>query len=924
MLGSYTDPESGDEVLISADSRGFQWINATADERLSFEFHPEDFKLIPAEGSGHEIEITFETDDDGFVSAALRGEKRYERLVGSMEMKVREGPVHLSLPEVTRKSGTNIHAFMCNLLEDPSDWRDFSVLLLIATNAHLNSGIPCVIVDDTSPADDDAIQNLLDRLQPNQVTVFRSEDEEAQGQIEGNETAIVTERTCNGLAAVNDFVAATWAKEIQKAVVVSNGDYALALLATSLACLLDAPLFVTEGPVAEADLGKLMPDLGSYPVIVLGEQIELDADVTSLADVAAVTGYVKDSGISIKYLAVTNPSDRATRKLSLTAPIYAAVHGGLVLPLKDVAIQKPAPLDGEPLMKVKEQLEKAYQVLGQPRWLALVGSPQAVPACKTTEDVNNSKEYAVTDYPYATAKFNLDDAHEIAVGRCFTDSSTAAFLLATRSANFVALKSDGDWRSKIVDAGLWGFPEIRQLFFNSGFTLASCQKGDMQPLHQKDFEEDNKTIEAAAVLHKDHSWWGGLGQCVGRNTNAMLAPCVMVSLGCHAAGIDEGVPSCASRLLARGAVCFTGAARCPTAIATLWSVAFFNELLCSGSSVGEANREAHNKFMAHHLKGINLGKYTLVNRFTLGDPALRPFPNVSMDITPARHSFGPGGSVTVFGPSSWKMVEVHQDQLKEWKYDGKLFDPVALGCAPEAGWCGGGYDKQEAFYQLAIKVPAKTKGAVLTSLVLDNDGEEVKAEDKSSDVDPVCGQYECSQYVDNGNANDWHYVTVTKDENGYRWTNKAGVSWGLDEKTLDICEDCPYHSQGRHNNPKRNAFGIVTSMNFGGEHYNRADYHGCPELGAAKKKVWSGEPQGLQELSDGKKLLLVPVKMMECSQQEGTIQSFLKSITLRVLVDDDEEVDLQVLNQDLAPAQRGGGRGAAMARQNRGDNEAEE
>lgn len=86
----------------------------------------------------------------------------------------------------------------------------------------------------------------------------------------------------------------------------------------------------------------------------------------------------------------------------------------------------------------------------------------------------------------------------------------------------------------------------------------------------------------------------------------MLAPCVMVSLGCHAAGIDEGVPSCASRLLARGAVCFTGAARCPTAIATLWSVAFFNELLCSGSSVGEANREAHNKFMAHHLKGIRV------------------------------------------------------------------------------------------------------------------------------------------------------------------------------------------------------------------------------------------------------------------------------------------------------------------------------
>ena len=60
-----------------------------------------------------------------------------------------------------------------NVVEKP-DWRDFSVLSAIATNAHLNGGTPCVIVDDTSPADDDAIQDLLQRLQPNQVTIFRS------------------------------------------------------------------------------------------------------------------------------------------------------------------------------------------------------------------------------------------------------------------------------------------------------------------------------------------------------------------------------------------------------------------------------------------------------------------------------------------------------------------------------------------------------------------------------------------------------------------------------------------------------------------------------------------------------------------------------------------------------------------------------
>lgn len=84
------------------------------------------------------------------------------------------------------------------------------------------------------------------------------------------------------------------------------------------------------------------------------------------------------------------------------------------------------------------------------------------------------------------------------------------------------------------------------------------------------------------------------------------------------------------------------------------------------------------------------------------------------------------------------------------------------------------------------------------------------------DLDPVCGQYECSLYVDKGNANDWHYVTVTKDEGSgnYKWTNKAGVSWTLDAQTLDIKEDCPYHKDGAHNEPRRNAKGIVKTMRW--------------------------------------------------------------------------------------------------------------
>ncbi|CAJ1395336.1 unnamed protein product [Effrenium voratum] len=908
MLGSYLHPDSGDEILISADSRGYIWIGN--EERLTFDFDEEGFKLIPAEGSDHKVEITFE-QEEGIVSAAIREDVRYERLVGSMELKVREGPVHLSLAEVKRE-GENVHAFICNVVQDPNDWRDFSVLAAIATSAHLNNGKPAVIVDDTSPADDDAIQDLLDRLQPNQVTVFRCEDEDSQGQIKGSESAQVAERTCNSLSQMNEYVADTWKGEIKTACVVSNADYGQALLATSLACLLDAPLFVTDGPVADANLEELLPDFGSYPLIVVGDKLEgSKAEVVAIAGFSEALAHAKKAGMTVNYIALTNPADRNTRKLSLTAPVYAAAHGGMVLPVKDVGIGKPGALDGEPLSKVKDQLGAAYSALGQhPRFLNLVGSPEAVPACKTTHDVNNCKDFAVTDYQYATVKFNLDDAHEIAVSRCFTESATAGFLLATRSVNFSILH--GEWKDKFVDAGLWGFPELRKMFLNVGYSLASCQEDESKPLHQVDFEKKNKSIEAAAILHKDHSGWSGLGQCIHRHTNAMFAPCVMISGGCHAAGIDEGVPSCASRVMARGGVCFTGAARCPTAIATLWGVAFYNELLYEngGRTLGEANMQAHNKFLAHHLKGVFLGKYTLVNRFTLGDPALRPFPQKTPKISPAKTSFE-GDTVTVTAPSEWTMVPVHPDQTKEWKFEGSLYVPVGPGCSPEAQWCRAKYDMQKAYYQLVIKVPGNAKGVELKSLTYEKNGEEVTAKAAvEPDLDPVCGQYECSLYVDKGNANDWHYVTVTKDEGSgnYKWTNKAGVSWTLDAQTLDIKEDCPYHKDGAHNEPRRNAKGIVKTMRFNGEAYFRNGLWSddAADLSTATNMWWHGEPEGIKELSDGNKLLFVPMKMIDYDQKEGKLQSFVKSFTMQVVLEDGE-ADLKAMNKPPEPAQRGGG-----------------
>ena len=74
----------------------------------------------------------------------------------------------------------------------------------------------------------------------------------------------------------------------------------------------------------------------------------------------------------------------------------------------------------------------------------------------------------------------------------------------------------------------------------------------------------------------------------------------------------------------------------------------------------------------------------------------------------------------------------------------------------------------------------------LVQVTYNKDSKDITVEDSASSADPVCGEYECSQYVDNGNGNDWHYVTVTQEEKGYKWSNRAGVSWMLDAETLDI------------------------------------------------------------------------------------------------------------------------------------------
>lgn len=69
--------------------------------------------------------------------------------------------------------------------------------------------------------------------------------------------------------------------------------------------------------------------------------------------------------------------------------------------------------------------------------------------------------------------------------------------------------------------------------------------------------------------------------------------------------------------------------------------------------------------------------------------------------------------------------------------------------------------------------------------------------------------------------NEWHQVTITVEGDGFRWSNAAGVSWGLEVRDgkLWTAADCPY---GESEVPVQLENGAVAALWFGGERYGRA------------------------------------------------------------------------------------------------------
>ena len=167
-------------------------------------------------------------------------------------------------------------------------------------------------------------------------------------------------------------------------------------------------------------------------------------------------------------------------------------------------------------------------------------------------------------------------------------------LLAARSVTYELLM-DGNWEQKFLESGLWGFDELRAFMLNVGFDA---------PEHLSEEEiEQRESLEASAILHKDHSHCTVLGHAFTVQTEAVYAPAVVISRGCSVAGIDlvdVNTGTVPGKMLGRGAVAFIGAPRNSIAGNTVTEVAFFNYML-EGQTLGQAMRSAFNNATVHYL-----------------------------------------------------------------------------------------------------------------------------------------------------------------------------------------------------------------------------------------------------------------------------------------------------------------------------------
>lgn len=236
------------------------------------------------------------------------------------------------------------------LVSHPADpgWQDLAVLAAIPASRQLSQGNGAVIALDEQGSIPREVDDYLRRLQAEKTYHLGATALAAPPAIGKH-----FELACGSADAAAIVLARTCWQESKRAVFCGDGDYGSALMAATLAARLQVPLFFcgAGGPSAEAVAAARQ--LQVREILFVGEA-PVGMTATVLPDAEQLLRWLKQQGMETPYLAVTNIRDRSStrvRKLSLAAPIIAAAHNGMVVPIDDEfhwrEVTNGKPLEGD-------------------------------------------------------------------------------------------------------------------------------------------------------------------------------------------------------------------------------------------------------------------------------------------------------------------------------------------------------------------------------------------------------------------------------------------------------------------------------------------------------------------------------------------------------------------------------------------------
>jgi hypothetical protein len=576
-------------------------------------------------------------------------------------------------------------------------------LAAVPTSAHITQGTPAVLavsdVDDLSTSTAD----LLRRLQPAHAFVLNQDASVPHA------SASISMSADNASQWSLLLAQQMWTKA-PAVVLASEADYAGAILASSLAAYLGAPLLFVDALSAD-DIDGVATDLSARTVLSVssdGSSLGYDAD-HQLTSTGAVLDWLVSSGHAPQYLTLSNPADRLSgrsQKASLFAPVYAARRGGISLPLS-LDMPTAVVLQDETHPAV-DYLDSVYDQLGyHPTYLAIVGAHDALPQSRMPSLFDNPvEEHPVSDLPYG--EVDSDPFLDVAIGRILGDTVTEQSNLAVRTANYERLL-DGSWEGRFVESGLWGFDELRDSMLNVGFD---------EPEHLSRSEiEERDVLEVGAILHKDHSYCQILGNAFDIDTPTLSAPAVVLSRGCSVGGIDllsANQRSIVDHMLGTGAVAFVGASRNSIAQNTLIEISMWNQLL-AGRSLGTAFQAGINDMVVHWMdEGRSAAfRYSLDIEILYGDPALE-LSIPAAPLTATAQQVEADGVLTVVPPEAWSLIQYHPEQLAEWGFEGDLFMFTGAGASPKTYWAGS-HDNEDMYFGVQLKLDASPSSVAQTT-----------------------------------------------------------------------------------------------------------------------------------------------------------------------------------------------------------------